>query len=306
VNLVDLLTQTTVATLIVAAPLMFAAIGELISESGGVLNLGLEAMMLVGAMCGFVGGEITGNILGAVIGALLGGVVVAAIHGVTCFVFRADQVVSGLALNILALGVTTLFVTVGFQGTPLSSVSLPRIDLGPLSDIPFVGPVFLHQNYAVYLAFALVPITAWLLTRTRPGLALRAAGESPRAAEALGVDVTLVRWAGLLACGVLAGIGGGILSVVNLGYLTTNITAGRGFIALAAVVLGSWRPLRVMAGILLFSFADAIQVRAQVLGIPLPYQLLVALPYLVTLIALAAGWRSRAAPSDLGRNFFRT
>lgn len=303
---VDVVTEILAATVIAAAPLLFAALGELISETAGVLNLGIEGMMLCGALAGVLTGAATRNILLALLAASLAGILVAGEHGLNCIVFGAQQVVSGLALNIFSLGLTTAIAAIYLGSSPaLASAKAPILAVPLLSQIPILGPALFHQNVMIYAAFLLVPFCIWVLTRTRIGLSLRAAGEDPFSAEALGTNVVGVRWIALLTCGALAGLGGGVLSIVNLGYFTINITAGRGYIALASVVFGGWRALGVMFGILLFALADSVQIHAQTLGVPLPYQLLVALPYIVTVLALAVGFRGPSAPSALATNYRR-
>lgn len=294
-----------VAAVASSAPLLFAALGELISETSGVINIGLEAMMLCGAFGGVYGTYVTGNPVVGFAAAAAAGALVALIHGVTCFVFRANQVVSGVALNILALGTTTFLLTTLLSGESQGVAGLPRAEVPLLSTLPLVGRAFFSQNLMVYAAYLLVPLVWYVLNRTSAGLALKAAGERPAAAESLGVNVLRVRWIAVLMCGALAGIGGGQLSLAGLGFFTQNITAGRGFIALAAVVFGRWRPAGTAAAVLLFAIADAFQVRAQALGLGVPYQALVALPYLVTLVALAGLLRRMRPPSALGLNYTR-
>ena len=293
-----------VAAVAIAAPLLFAAMGELISERAGVINIELEGMMLVGAFTGVWGAHLSGNVWIGFLAAGMGGLVFALMHGVTCFVFLANQVVSGVVLNILALGLTSFGLDAVFGSSLNRSVgTLHRIRIPILADIPFIGPALFSQRLTVYIALLLVPATWWMLNRTSVGLALKATGERPDAAEALGVRVMRVRWVALMTCGVLAGIGGGQLTLAGLGFFTPNVTAGRGFIALAAVVFGKWRPVQTAAAVLFFATADAFQIRAQALGVDLPYQLLVSLPYLATLIALAGLLRRMRAPAALGINY---
>lgn len=290
------------ATVGFAAPLIFPAMGELISEKAGVINIQLEGMMLAGAFAGVWAALATGSIIVGFAGAAAGGVLVALIHGVLCFLFRAEQVVSGVVLNILVLGLTTFLIGPVF-GSNLGNVAptLRPVAIPVLNDIPVLGPVLFNQPVTVYLALLLVPAVGFFVYRTVPGLALQATGEKPAAAASMGVNVVRVRWRALLVCGALAGIGGGQLVLAGLGAFTQNVTAGRGFIALSAVVFGRWRPGGALVAVLLFTLVEAIQVRAQVLGVSLPYQLLVMAPYLVTVIALALFVRSTRAPAALGR-----
>jgi general nucleoside transport system permease protein len=261
-------------------------------------------MMLVGAFTGVWGAYLSGSVWIGFVSAGLGGLALALIHGTTCFIFLANQVVSGVVLNILALGVTSFGLAAVF-GTSLnrSVGTLHRVRIPVLAEIPFIGPALFSQRLTVYIAFLLVPSTWWVLNRTSVGLALKAAGERPDAAEALGVRVMRVRWIALMTCGLLAGVGGGQLTLAGLGFFTPNVTAGRGFIALAAVVFGKWNPVGTAAAVLLFATVDAFQIRAQAIGIDLPYQLLVTLPYLATLFALAGLLRRMRPPAALGVNF---
>ncbi|MCU1614567.1 MAG: inner-rane translocator [Frankiales bacterium] len=292
-----------VAAISLAAPLLYAALGETISENAGVINIQLEGMMLVGAFTGVYGAHVFHSTWLGFLCAVAGGVALAAVHGVACLVFRANQIVSGVVLNILALGATSYGLVVLLGSSAGNSVpTLARVRIPLLSSIPVIGPALFDQNVMVYVAFLLVPVVWWVLRRTGFGLALQAVGERPQAASSLGVAVARMRWLALLICGALAGLGGGQLTLAGLGAFTQNVTAGRGFIALAAVVFGGWRPWGVLGAILLFSTADAFQIRAQAFGAHIPYQFLAMLPYLVTILALAVLVRRRRAPSALGVN----
>jgi len=286
-----------------AAPLIYAAMGELISEKAGVINIELEGMMLAGAFCGVWGALASGNVgLGFLAGAL-GGVAVAIIHGALCFLARAEQVVSGVVLNIFVLGLTTFCIgpvfgtAAGHPGPTLSAVPIPL-----LADIPVVGRILFNQTLGVYGSFLAVAAVWWLMARTTTGLAVKASGEVPTAAASMGIDVRRLRWMALITCGALAGIGGAQLTLSGLGTFTQNVTAGRGFVALAAVVFGGWRPAGTLVAVLLFTLVEAAQVNAQVNGIRLPYQLLVMAPYLVTVLALALFVGRSRPPRALGSN----
>jgi general nucleoside transport system permease protein len=291
------------ATVAFAAPLIFAAIGELISEKAGVINIELDAMMLAGAFCGVWAALVSGSLALGFIGAAFGGIMVAFAHALLCFVFRAEQVVSGVVLNVLVLGLTTFGIgpifgsNLGHAAPTLEPVVFPY-----LSGMPIVGRLLFSYTPTVYVAFLLVPAAWWLINRTKLGLALQAAGEAPEAALSMGIKVRRLRWMALTVCGALAGIGGSQLTLAGLGAFTQNVTAGRGFIALAAVIFGSWRPLGTLAAVLLFTLVEAIQVRAQALGIQLPYQFLIMAPYLVTILALAIFAGRSRPPRALGSN----
>jgi ABC-type uncharacterized transport system permease subunit len=295
-----------VAAVGLASPLLWTAIGELISETAGVINIQLEGMMLVGAFTGVLGAHYTGSVwLGFVIAAG-GGVVLAAIHALLCFVFEANQIVSGVILNLFAIGATSFGLSVAFDAGSRPSIdTINKVKIPVLSDIPLVGPALFNQHVLVYLGFLLVPATWWFLKRTANGLRVQAVGERAEAADSLGVNVVRTRTLALLTCGVLAGIGGAQLSLAGVGTFTDNMTAGRGFIALAAVVFGRWKPVGTMVAVLIFALADALAIRAQSLGVEIPNQLLLMLPYLVTLIALAGLVRAMRPPAQLGYNFDR-
>lgn len=299
-NAVTLLLAATVAF---AAPLIYAAMGELVAEKTGVINIQLEGMMLAGAFAGVWAALASGSLIAGFAAAAAAGALVALAHGILCLVFRAEQVVSGVVLNIMVLGLTTFAIGPVF-GSNLGNAAptLQPLPIPYLADIPVIGRALFSHNLMVYLALLLVPAVWFVIHRTTTGLALQAAGEAPAAATSMGIRVRRVRWLALLACGALAGIGGGQLTLAGLGTFTQNVTAGRGFVALAAVVFGRWRPLGTLVAVLLFTFVEAIQVRAQVLGISLPYQFLVMAPYLVTVIALALFVRRSRPPSALGVN----
>lgn len=286
-----------------SAPLLFAAIGELISERAGVINIQLEGMMLCGAFAGVLGARVLSDPWLGFPVAALGGLALAALHGLLCFRFAANQVVSGVVLNILALGATTFLLSQLPGGGGRGVGGIPDVPVPLLSAIPVLGPALFDQNLMVYAAYACVGILWWALRRTSAGLALSAVGERPEAAASLGVDVRLVRWLAVLACGALAGIGGGLLALAGLGFFTQDMTAGRGFIALAAVVFGRWQPVGTAAAVLLFAIADAFQIRAQALGAGVPRHFLLMLPYVVTLVALALFQRRMRPPSSLGIDY---
>lgn len=293
-----------VSAVSVGTPLLFTSLGELISETTGVINIELEGMMLCGAFFGILGAYWTGGVVGGFVCAAVGGALLAALHGLICFVFRANQVVSGVILNIFALGITSfLLSTVLAERVSKSITHLADVKIPLLASIPAIGPSFFDQDVMVYAALLLVPAIWWLLNRTSLGLAMKAAGERPQAAESLGVDVVRTRWAALLVCGGLAGLGGGQLAIAGIGYFTENMTAGIGYIALAAVIFGRWRAFGVLGAVLLFAIADAFQIRASALGVHIPYQFLAMLPYLVTLVALAGLLRRASPPAALATNF---
>jgi general nucleoside transport system permease protein len=277
------------AVLRTTAPLLFTALGGLLSERSGVMNIGLEGLMLTGAFFAVAGSYWTGNAwAGLVIGVLAaaGG---ALIHAIWCISFRGDQIVVGTAINLIAGGLSAFLVQSiwGKAGGSDRVDTLPNVANG--------------INILVPLAFLLVPIVSFYLFRTKQGLRHQAAGEHPQAAESVGINVTLYRYGAVVASGMLAGFGGAYLSIGNLSYFTLDMTAGRGFIALAAVILGGWTPWGALGATLLFGAAQAIQIQGQATpGFPISSDLLVALPYIVTLIAITLFVRSRTGPAGLG------
>jgi len=272
------------STIRLATPLLLAALGGLYSERAGVINIALEGLMLAGA---FTAAAVTHYVGSPWIGLLAGmfaGVAVAAIHAVVCIRFRADQVVSGTAINILFLGVPALMSGALFSSTGAT----PQIPINNL--MPWTP---------IVIAFALVPITWYVLYRTPFGLRLRAVGENPEAADAAGISVARIRYVAVLISGALAAIGGAYLSIGQASLFTRNMTAGRGFIALAALIFGKWRPVQTMLACLLFGFAEAISIQMQ--GVTkIPVQFIQMIPYVMTIIVLAGFIGLSRAPRSLG------
>ena len=283
------------ATLRYATPLLFAGLGGLISERSGVVNIGLEGMMLMGAFFGAWGADVTGSwLLGVLIGAL-SGMALAAIHAFFCINLRADQIVVGFALNFVALGLTGyLYIDIyGDQGTPDDLAQVPNLHL-PTGDLGFIGRALENQNLLVWgglLALVLVWIVVF---RTRGGLRLRSVGENPRAAETVGIDVYRTRWIAVVLSGALAALGGAFLSIGFVHSFTQNMTAGKGYIALAAMIFGRWKPLGLVAATLLFGFGSALAQRLPEFS-PSAATLFQALPYVLTLVAVA-GLVGRSTP----------
>ncbi len=287
------------SALALGTPLLLAALGELVSERAGVLNIGIEGLMLTGAFAGFLGCWWTGSPLAGMAAAGAAAMALGLILAFWVVGLDADQVVAGAALNILALGLTgTLYRAVfGVTGAALSVPTFAPLAIG--GDVPWLAP--LRQPAPVYLALALVPLIWLVLARTRLGLALRAVGEAPDAAASLGVPVAAIRVGALAVAALLAGLGGGYLSLAYSNTFVEGMSAGRGFIALAIVVFGRWRPLGILAGALLFGAASAGQFHLQAAGVDVSYHLLLMLPYALTLAVLAFASRATAAPAALGR-----
>ncbi len=278
------------STIRMATPLLLAALGGMFSERAGVINIALEGLMLAGAFTAAAVTHYTGNPWIGLLAGMAAGVGVAAIHAVACIQFKADQVVSGAAINILFFGLPALFSGALF----LSSGSTPQIPREQL--LPWTP---------IVIAFALVPITWYVLYRTPFGLRLRAVGENPEAADTAGVSVTRIRYTAVLLSGALAAIGGAYLSIGQASLLTRNMTAGRGFIALAALIFGKWRPVQTMLACLLFGFTEALAIQMQgVVKLPsgedVPVQFIQIIPYVLTIIVLAGFIGLARAPRALG------
>jgi len=278
-----------------ATPLVFAALGGVISERAGVVNIGLEGMMLVGAFFGIYGADLLGGWFGGLLLGMLAGGVLALVHAFFAVSLRADQIVSGFAVNFLALGVTgyVFLHHYGEQGTPDGLPQAPDVTL-PIDWIPFFGPALEKLNLLVWVALVLVALVWLFVFRTPAGLRLRSVGENPRAAATVGISVYRVRYLAVIASGVLAAMGGAFLSIGFVHSFNQNMTAGRGFIALAVVIVGKWRPGAALAAALMFGFAQALAQRLPVFS-ESSATLLQALPYVVTLIAVA-GLVGRSVP----------
>lgn len=286
-----------------SAPLLLAALGELLVEQSGIINIGIEGVMLTGAFFGMAGAYFSGSVTVGLLAAVLAAMAVSAIFALLSINFAVNQVVAGTALNIFAVGLTGVFYRrlFGITGQALTVRTLAAVPLGALARIPLLGPALFDQNLVVYLGFFLVPVCSWLLFRTHYGLGLRACGEQPEAANALGLPVYRLRWQALMVSGVLTGIGGAYLTLAYTNTFVEGISAGRGFVALAIVILGRWKPWPMAASSILFGAAIALQFGLQALGTVVPYQFFLALPYLLTLIVLAVLGGQAQAPSALGQ-----
>ena len=290
------------ATVRVATPLALAALGETVSERGGVLNLGIEGAMLAGALGAAVGAVSFGP-AGGVAAGVLAGVATSAIVAAVAIGARADQIITGTAVTLGMTGLTGLIARIAFgnAGAGLTVPTMAAVPIPGLSAIPLIGLAFFSQSLLSYAAYLLVPAVAWLLFRTRFGLELRAAGESPSAASTMGVRVSRVRTIGTLIGGAFAGLAGASLVLAQVGTFAEKMTAGRGFIAIAIVVLGRWHPVGAALAALLFGAATALQFTFQASGSAVPYQLFLALPYLLALAVLAVAVGRRKGPAGLGR-----
>ena len=289
-------------TIRTATPLGFAALGESVVERSGIINIGLEGAIIAGAFGGFVAAG-SGSVLAGFAGAAAAGMFVADVFVFFAIYIRADQIITGTAISLLGLGVTaTLYRQLyGATGAALSTPTMGITEIPLLSAIPLVGQALFAQPAITYLLYAIVPAVWWWMYRTHQGLAVRATGEDPRAVVAAGVSAKTMQIACVLFGGVMGGIAGGILVIAQAGSFAEGVSAGRGFIAIAIVVLGRWHPVGVVIAAVVFGAASALQYLFQAMGWPLPYQAFLALPYVLTLLGLAGIAGKATPPASLGR-----
>jgi general nucleoside transport system permease protein len=287
-----------------ATPYLYAAIGETFGQRSGVLNLGVDGIMLMGAFTAFFVALNTGNLwLGLLCGALTG-LLMGLLMAFVSITLKAEQGISGIGLYLFGLGLSSLLFRTTI-GTFTTITGFQPVAIPLLSQLPVVGEILFHQNILVYGAFLLVPVSWWVIERTTLGLKIRAVGQNPAAADALGVSVTGVRYFCVSLGGLLAGVAGASLSIALTNLFQDNLTSGLGFIAVALVYFGGWRPLGVMLGALLFSAVNAFQLWMQVLGVNIPADVAVMLPYLLTIVALAVAVNRARPPAALSKPFER-
>ncbi|MBI3763912.1 MAG: ABC transporter permease [Chloroflexi bacterium] len=291
-----------------ATPILLAALGGILSERSGVINIGLEGMMLIGAFAGVAGARAFGSPWAGLVVALAAGGLLALVHAFVCVTLGANQIVSGVAINLIALGLSGYLFRVMFGVTsePVRVQPFTPAPIPGLSQIPIVGEVLFDQIPLVYLALLLVPALHWLLFRTTWGLQIRAVGEHPRAADTVGINVYRIRYLCVVASGMLAGAGGTVLSLGQLNFFMENMTGGRGFIALAALIFGRWNPWGTLVATLLFGLADPLQLRVQAFDLRIvPFHLLLMLPYVLSLLALAGFVGRSIAPAASGQPYLK-
>jgi simple sugar transport system permease protein len=292
------------SVLAASTPLLLAAAGELVAERAGVLNLGLEGMMIMGAACGFAGAWFTGSVIAGALAGILAGVLMAALFAALALGLAVSQVAAGLALTIFGAGLSGL-IGAGFVGERIETA--PHLHIPLLTGLPFAGRILFGQDGFVYMSLALMAGIWWFLRRTRAGLVLRSVGDNHASAHALGQPVLRIRALAVLFGGACAGLGGAYLPLAYTPFFTPGMTAGRGWIALALVVFASWRPGRLVAGAWLFGAVTILQLHAQAMSLPVPPQFMSALPYLATVVVLIAisrrGLKGAAAPASLGLAF---
>ncbi len=299
---IELLAGFLAAAVRIGTPLLLAATGETLAERSGVINLGIEGSMLAGALAAAIGST-TGGPASGLLAAIATGALLAALFAAVTVHAGTDQIIAGTAITLGAVGLTGAAYRsyYGAAGAGLSIPTLAPLEIPLLGRIPVVGAAFFTQPVTTYVAVAMVPLLWWFLFRTRPGLALRAAGESAEGARAAGVRVRVARSAAVIGGGALAGLAGATLVLAQVGTFSERMTAGRGFIAIAIVVLGRWHPAGVLVAALFFGGATALQFVFQASGVGVPYQLFLMLPYLLALLGLAGAVGRVRAPRDLGR-----
>jgi simple sugar transport system permease protein len=299
----DALAPFLAATIRTAVPLGLAALGELVVERAGLINIGLEGAILAGAFGALVGASTAGSVGAGFCAAAAAGLVVATLFALCVVWIRADQIIVGTALTLLSIGATgTLYRALfGSAGAALRIPASEPLAIPGLASLPVVGTALFTQPPITYLLYLIAPALAWWLGRTHAGLALRAIGERPEAAAAAGIAVDRARVMAILLGGLLGGLAGGTLVLAQAGTFAEGMSAGRGFIAIAIVVLGRWTPRGVVAGALLFGAASALQYAFQAMGWSVPYQVFLVVPYLLTLAALAGALGRATAPAALGR-----
>jgi len=291
----------------IAAPILLAALGELVTERAGILNMGVEGMMLTGAFIGFLVTSKTGSIPLALVAAAFSGALMALLFVFMAATLKVDQVVTGLALNLLASGITFYWYRVAYNSTDVT----PTIDVMKtyaiplLSKIPVLGEVFFNQHPLTYFAFIMVPVIWFFLYKTKWGLEIRCLGEDPRAIDIKGINVTRLQYLAVIFGGIMAGLGGAFLTVAAGGIFLPNISAGRGWLAIVVVIAGNWQALKILIATLAFAFFDAFQLQAQSLGVVFPYQILLALPYILAIVLLTTSRSKSEAPGSLGVPYTR-
>lgn len=287
-----------------ATPYLFAAVGETFAQRSGVLNLGVEGIMLMGAFSGFYVGMKSGNVWLGLLAAAVVGILMGLLMSVISITLKAEQGISGIGLHLFGLGLSSLLFKKMLGGVE-SITGFQPVKIPLLGDIPYIGDVLFNHNILVYAAFLLVPLSTWFLNKTTFGLKIRAVGQNPQAADTLGVNVVLVRYICVCWGGMLAGIAGASLSIALINLFQENMTNGMGFIAVALVYFGGWRPYGVLWGALLFSFVNALQMWIQVKGINIPSDFAVMMPYILTILALVFATNRARQPAALTKPFER-
>ncbi|MEG0779576.1 MAG: ABC transporter permease [Oscillospiraceae bacterium] len=303
----DLVTEVLLSTLRMATPILLVALAELYSERAGLVNIGLDGIMAFGALTGFLVCFLTGSPFLGILAGAVSGILVNMIYAFCTVTLCAEQIVYGMAINIFAPAVAAFIYRVyfGVSSTLAQAPLMQNIAIPFLKDIPVLGPIFFNQNAMVYFTYLMVPLTALYFNRTKSGLNYKAVGEYPKAAETLGINVVRQKYIACILCGALAGIGGAYLTTCYINTYSDGVVAGRGFIALSAVIFGRWNSGGVLLACLLFGFCDALQLRLQIMSATVPYQLFQMIPYVCTLVALAIFGIKKAGPKSVGKPYQR-
>ncbi|MEQ6896969.1 ABC transporter permease [Microbacterium sp. KR10-403] len=299
---------TLAGALSLSVPLVYGALAGVIGERGGVVNIAIEGQLLLGAFTAVLLSSITRNPFVGLIGAIIGGVLVAFVLAAFAIRYLVDQIIVGVVLNVLVSGLTGFLygaLLAPNEAALNNAVTFPRWKIPLLGDIPVIGPVFFNQTFIVYLMYVVVAIVAWGLYRTRWGLRLRSVGEHPQAADTVGIKVNPTRFWNVLLAGAIAGIGGAYFTLVSVPQFTKDMTAGLGFIALAAVIFGGWDPIKATLAALLFGFATSLQNLLSVLNTPIPSEFMLMLPYVVTILAVAGFAGKITAPAADGSPYIK-
>ncbi len=299
------LTDYLSSSLNLSIPIAFAALGGLFSERSGVINIGLEGLLLTGAFVSAATSILTGNVGVAILCAILAGAILGLIHAYLCVTLEVNQIVSGLAINLATAGLTAYGSRLLFKTGTIALANIPNLNLLGLKNLPILGIIF-NQNPILYVFFLLIPLSTYLIFKTHWGLALRAVGEYPAAADTAGISVVKVRYLSVILSGCLASLGGVYLALVHVGFFTEGMSAGKGFIAIAAIIFGRWHPIYTTLACFLFGATEALQLRIQAFNLNIPYQFLVMLPYLIALFALIGLAGKYHPPAALGKKFERS
>jgi general nucleoside transport system permease protein len=294
------------STVRIATPLLLAALGELVTEKAGILNLGVEGTMLMGAFVSFLVANQTGSQWMGLLGAIVAGGVISLIMAFMSSTLKVDQVVTGLSINLLGSGVSLFWYRSAFPDFNLVAAELPTISVMEiikiplLSEIPFLGPILFSHRLLTYLAFLAVPAVWFFLYHTKYGLQIRGLGENPRAIDMKGLNVTRLQYLAAIFGGMMAALGGSFLTLGSTIRFFPEISAGRGWLAIVIVIAGNWRPARILIATLLFAFLDAFQLQVQGFGVQIPYQILLAMPYILAILVMMGGRLRSVAPRHLG------
>ena len=290
-----------------ATPILLVALAETYSERAGMVNIGLDGIMSIGALVGFLVGFRTGSPWAGILAGAAAGILVNMIYAFCTITLCAEQTVYGMAINIFAPALASFIYRLSFSDTStlIQGVSMEAFPIPVLSQIPVLGNILFNQSILVYAAYLMVPVTSVFLNKTRAGLNFKAVGEFPKAAETLGIHVVFQKYIACILCGAMAGIGGAYLTICYTSTYSEGIVAGRGFIALSAVIFGRWMPSGVLMACLLFGFCDALQIRLQLISPSTPYQILQMIPYLCTLFVLAFFGIKKSGPKANGQPYYR-